>query len=382
MDVRSGHHALRRLSRAQHVGKLVLTMPRRWDPDGVVLVTGGTGTLGAAVARHLATKHGARRLVLASRSGRGAELAAELTALGADVRIVACDVADRDALARLIAEHPPSAVVHAAGVLQDGMFSSLTPEHLAAVMRPKVDGARHLHDLTRDLDLHAFVLFSSFAGVLGEPGQANYAAANTLLDSLAAHRRAIGLPATSLAWGLWSARSGMTGHLSDEHISRLRRRGIAPMGTEQGLALFDAALQTGEAALVPACIQLTRVRPGSTPVQGLTPADEAAPAELTVRERLEEASAEDQDRLLMDLVRTQATEVLGYGDARAIGPDEPFRELGFDSLLSVDLRNRINSVTELRLPTESVIEHPTPMALVGLIKATLADTTKKGQAHA
>jgi acyl carrier protein len=200
-------------------------------------------------------------------------------------------------------------------------------------------------------------MYSSVVGVIGLPGQANYAAANTLLDSLAQHRQANGLPATALAWGLWAERSGMTSHLSEVQVKKLR-----PLTTEQGLALFDAAMRTGEATLVASR-------------SGLATREPEPPKEMTLRERLGNASGDEQEHILLDLVRNQAAEVLGYTEA--IRPDETFRELGFDSLLSVDLRNRINGVTDLRLPTESVIQHPTPAALVGFIKETL-----KGEGNA
>ncbi|MFI8997837.1 type I polyketide synthase [Streptomyces sp. NPDC053542] len=391
-DVGDGPRALRLLSRARHRGKLVLTMPRSFEPDGTTLITGGTGALGALVARHLVTRHGARRLVLASRRGRTARgasrLVAELTDLGAEVSVVACDVTDRAALARLIEEHPPSAVLHTAGVLDDALLTSLTADALLDVMRPKVEAAWYLHELTAHLDLSAFVLFSSAAGVLGEPGQANYAAANAFLDALAQYRRARGLEAVSMAWGLWEERSGMTGHLSGADLGRMRRAGIAPLATERALELFDTARESAAALTVPIRLdasELTaggRVSPlladllprGGAPAAAPEPESEseqqtAPPA--TADEAPAQPSGDERRKALMDLVRSQAAEVLGYADVDVIPPTESFKELGFDSLLGVDLRNRLNAATGLRLPAESVNEHRTPEALVAFISAQM-----------
>ncbi|MFI2380596.1 SDR family NAD(P)-dependent oxidoreductase, partial [Streptomyces sp. NPDC018964] len=236
-----------------------------WDvAGGTVLVTGGTGGLGRIVARHLVVEHGVRDLLLVSRRGAVAEgvedLVAELSGLGARVSVEACDVADADAVAALMGRYPVRAVVHAAGVLDDGMVESLTDERLARVLRPKVDAAWHLHEATKDLDLTAFVLFSSMSGILGGPGQANYAAGNTFLDALARHRRSLGLPATSLAWGPWTQDAGMIGTLSDTDVHRIARAGMPELTPEQGAALFDAALDTGEPVVLPVRLDLPALR--------------------------------------------------------------------------------------------------------------------------
>src|SRR6202034_2903076 len=231
-DIRRAPQAFRFMSQARHVGKIVLTLPdAAIAADGTALITGGTGRLGGLIAKHLISEHGVRNIVLVSRRGRAApgaeELETQLLALGAQVLVEACDVADRAQLAALIdsldLEHPLKTVVHAAGVLDDGVIQSLDGEQLDRVLAPKLDAAWHLHELTRHLDLGTFVLFSSVAGVLGRPGPSNYAAANSFLDALAQHRRVQGLAATSLAWGYWAQASDMTAHLSPVHVTRIRR---------------------------------------------------------------------------------------------------------------------------------------------------------------
>nr|WP_237307928.1 MDR/SDR family oxidoreductase [Streptomyces alboflavus] len=265
-DVRRAPEAFRYLSQARHVGKVVLTLPPVFEARGTVLVTGALGGLGRVVARHLAERHGVRDLLLVSRRGAdtpGAdEVRSELEELGAAVTIAACDVADRAALAGLIdsVRDDLSAVVHVAGVVDDGVITSLTPERLDTVLRPKVDAAVNLNELTAGLDLSAFVLFSSAAGVLGSAGQANYAAANAFLDALAQHRRAQGLPATSLAWGLWADQGGMAGALADEDIDRMNRAGVAALSAAEGLALLDASLAQPDGALVPMKLHLDTLR--------------------------------------------------------------------------------------------------------------------------
>ncbi|MEU1630995.1 type I polyketide synthase [Streptomyces sp. NPDC020096] len=368
---------------------------RPLDPTGTVLVTGGTGTLGALVARHLVTEHGARRLLLVSRRGAdaagAAQLTAELGALGAEVTIAACDAADRVALAEVLAsvpaEHPLTAVVHTAGVLDDGVISSLTPERVDRVLRPKADAAWNLHELTRDLDLSAFVLFSAVAGVLGSAGQANYAAANGYLDALAQYRRAQGNTATSLAWGLWAEASGITGDLTDAELRRMARGGMGALSSAEGMALFDAALRGGQAVLVPARLDLGAVRAaagtGSVPAmfRGLI----RTPGRRTVRpgtagggsplaQRLRGLSAAERVRTLLDLVRTQVAAVLGHAGPEAVEAQRAFKEMGFDSLTAVELRNRLNTATALRLPTSLVFDYPNPTALADHLLGELLGT--------
>ncbi|MCK9896147.1 type I polyketide synthase, partial [Frankia sp. AgB32] len=368
-----------------------------WDGDGTVLLTGATGVLGSALARHLVRTHGVRHLLLASRQGPqapgAADLLDDLTGHGATVTLAACDVADRAALEELLAavprEHPLTAVVHTAGVLDDGVLAALTPARLDRVLRPKADAAWHLHELTRGLDLAAFVLFSSAAATFGGPGQANYAAANAFLDALAGWRRAAGLPALSLAWGLWAQRGGMTGHLDDTDVRRLTRGGLRPLPTDLGLALFDAALDAGQATVLPLSLDTAALRAqiGSGPVppllRGLVrgaprrAAAGAAAEEVSdaasggLRGRIAEMSADDGVAAVLTVVRVQAAAVLGHRSSDAVGADRAFRELGFDSLSAVELRNRLRSATGIRLPVTLVFDYPNPAALAAYVHAEL-----------
>ncbi|GLW72097.1 polyketide synthase [Kitasatospora phosalacinea] len=347
------------------------------DPEGTVLVTGASGAIGTLLARHLVAAHGVRRLLLLSRTGPAAlaALATELAAAGAEVRTAACDVADRAALAAVLADlpaaHPLTAVVHVAGVLDDGVVTALTAERTAAVLRPKVDGTLHLHELTADAPLAAFVLFSSVSGVLGTPGQANYAAANSFLDSFAAHRRAHGLPALALAWGQWEQPGGMAGTGRTVGTAAL-----APLTAEEGLALFDAALGTGLAALAPVKpnLPVLRERPADTlprPLRDLagpprlrTAATAGADGDGTALDRtLAALPAAERPAAVLELVRTHAAAVLGHASAADVEPTGQFQQLGFDSLTAVELRNTLNAATGLRLPATLVFDYPTPAAL-------------------
>ncbi|MEV5955787.1 SDR family NAD(P)-dependent oxidoreductase [Streptomyces sp. NPDC051987] len=385
-DVRRARDAFRFMSQARHTGKIVLTVPPALDPVGTVLISGG-GTLGGIVARHLVTQHGVRHLLLASRSGGGADLAAELTALGASVTFSACDLGDRDALARLLAgipaDHPLTGVVHTAGVLDDGTLGTLTPEQIDTVFRPKVDAAWHLHELTRDLDPAMFVLYSSGAGVLGDAGQGNYAAANTFLDALAAHRRAEGLPAQSLAWGFWEQRSALTARVDAVGVARLEREGSRALTNEEGMALFDSARLLDEPLLVAAPLTTRNLREVPPLLRGLartparrTAASSPAATDSELTRRLAVLPTTEQDRLLTTMVRAQAAAVLGHSSPDAISSDRAFRDLGFDSLTAVELRNRLATVTGLRLPATLVFDHPTATGLAGLLRTRLLGVTE------
>ncbi|MFI6091328.1 type I polyketide synthase, partial [Streptomyces sp. NPDC051218] len=392
-DVRRAVEAFRFLSGAQHIGKVVLTvpaLPAHVGREGTVLVTGASGALGGLVARHLASTGRARRVLLASRRGMGAsrmsELVADLAGSGTSVQVVACDVADREQLAEVIAGVPSVApltgVIHTAGVLDDGVVGTLTPDRVRHVMRPKSDAAWHLHELTRHLDLDTFTLFSSVAGVWGTPGQANYAAGNTFLDALAAHRRHQGLPAVSLAWGPWE--QGMAGELTDADRQRMGRQGLRPLATPDGLALLDAAAGQTDPLLVTARLDLPALRRLGSAVPALvtglvrpgrrTAAAAAGPeVSKSLANQWAALPPEQLDGALLDLVLTQAALVLGRPGPESIESARYFRQLGFDSLTALQFRNRISGAIGLRLPAAVVFDYPTPVELAGYLRERIAD---------
>ncbi|MEU7024035.1 type I polyketide synthase [Streptomyces sp. NPDC046203] len=362
-----------------------------WDADGTVLITGGTGLLGARLARHLVAEHGVRHLLLTSRRGAEAPgaraLSEELTKLGADVRLAAVDVADREALAVLLdgipAEQPLTAVVHAAGAMDNALVGSLTDEQVARVLRPKADAAWHLHELTRDLGLTAFVLYSSTGGMVLPAGQANYAAANVFLDALAEHRRAQGLPASSLAWGVWAGTAVEGGDLDEHDLQRMNRSGVAELSFAEGLALFDDAVRAPDAVLAPVRLDLAalRDRVGELPalLRGLVrpqtrrvaQAGSVAVETSTVERKLAGLPEADRERYLLDLVRGHVAAVLGHGNPAAVEPGQGFSELGLDSLGAIELRNRLQSATGLRLPATLMFDYPNSVALSGFLLGEL-----------
>ncbi|TXC93908.1 type I polyketide synthase [Streptomyces sp. ISID311] len=373
----------------------------QWDPEGTVLITGGTGGLGAAVARHLVTRHGARRLLLVSRRGEQAPgalaLQQELAELGAQALPVACDVSDRTALEKLLAEipegHPLSAVIHTAGVTENGLIETQTPHRIDAVLRPKADAAWHLHELTQHQPLAAFVLFSSTAGLFVGAGQANYAAANVFLDALARHRTAQGLPALSLAWGLWDDTHGMAGQLAEADLERMRRMGMRPLPTARALALLDAAMAVDDASvLVPVGLETAALSAQGGTVPALlrtlvrTPMRRAVTASAAptagadaLSQRLAGLPESDRALILLDLVRNNTAAVLGHGSGELVDPARAFKDIGFDSLAAVDLRNLLNAATGLRLPATLVFDFPAPAVLAAHLAAELVPDLSSGQ---
>ncbi|MGW4488740.1 type I polyketide synthase [Amycolatopsis sp. NPDC004368] len=354
---------------------------RSWNSAGTVLITGGTGGLGRVIARHLVDHHGSRHVVLASRRGDTAEGAAdfvaELRGAGAEVSVIACDLAERREVERLLStiavEHPLTAVIHAAGVLDDGVVASMSDERLDTVLRPKVDAAWHLHELTADLDLAAFVMFSSVAGTLGTPGQTNYAAANAGLDAIAEYRRGLGLPSLAIAWGLWVQPTGMTASLNDRDVQRSVRSGMSPLDDERGLALFDSALQSETATVVAMELDSAVLRAGGEHaplvLRGLLPSGSLRRPTATgtgggvLMEKLTELSEPERRHALLELIADQTRVVLGHTGDSVIDHGRSFHDMGFDSLTSVELRNRLAAETGLKLPATLLFDEPNPAAL-------------------
>jgi polyketide synthase 1/15 len=404
-DVRSAANAYRFMSQARHIGKVVLNMPSALANDlarGTVLISGATGMVGAVLARHLVSAYGVRHVVLASRRGDRAEgaaaLAAELTGAGAHVELLKCDVADRDAVAELLAQiaqrcPPLRGVIHAAGVLDDAVITSLTPDRLRPVLQAKVDAAWNLHDLTRDLGLSMFVLCSSIAATVGAPGQGNYSAANAFLDGLAAHRRSIGLAGVSLVWGLWEQTSAMTAHLSDRDRARISRSGMSPMNPTQALELFDAALTVNHPVMVAARLNRAALeasaRRGGLPTlfSGLARRSrrrltgdtaDAAKTPSTLAHRLSGLSSSEQHELLVGTVCVEAAAVLGHPAPEEIDPDAAFQDFGLDSLTAVELRNRLKTVTGLTLPPTLTFDNPTPATVADYIARQIVEVLDTG----
>jgi polyketide synthase 12 len=378
--VRRAREAVHHLARARHTGKLVLTFPVPMNRDGTVLIAGGTGTLGACVARHLAARHGVRHLLLASRSGPNADGAAEIVAslseLGAEVTVAACDTTDRVAVESLLgsipARNPLTAVIHLAGQLDDVPVGDLTAAQVAAVFRPKVRTAWNLHELTREHDLSAFIMFSSVVGLLGLPGQANYAAANTILDALACNRYLQGLPATALAWGLWAGDTGMTRHLTAQDRARMRRHGVAAMPTDEALALFGDMLQASQPTLVPVRLDRHALRSHDATVPalltGLIRPQRPAISGSSLAQRLSARDQAGQHSILLKLIRDNAAVTLGHANPGIIDTSRTFRQLGFDSLTAIEFRNRLAAETGLNLPATLTFDFPTPAGLAARLR--------------
>ncbi|ONF62099.1 SDR family NAD(P)-dependent oxidoreductase [Amycolatopsis keratiniphila] len=360
LSIRDGvPHALRIARTAPASGRPI-------DPAGTVLITGGTGALGAALARHLVSAHGVRHLLLASRRGPSAPGADELRELPANVRIVDGDIADPAFVRRLVGscDPPLTAVVHSAAVVADAAFTAQTTGGIDTVFRPKADAAAILHEATRHLPLSAFVLFSSLAGTFGNAGQANYAAANRYLDALAVRRQAEGLPATSIAWGLWDLEIGLGSQIPEAARHRIHTSGVAALTVEEGMALFDAALGHPEPVLIAARLDPTAA--GLPPIADGLGRPAARPAPPSPGRHWPDQPTE---RELRDLLRVELAEVLGHHDPGTIPVDKPFTELGLDSLAVIDLRTRLRELTGVELPARVLFDHPTVTELTGHLRA-------------
>ncbi|QLL09756.1 type I polyketide synthase [Mycobacterium vicinigordonae] len=380
-DLGAARQAYRFVSQARHTGKVVLTLQSNTGlADGTVLITGGTGMAGAALARHLVSRHRVPHVLLVSRAGEHAqgisELTLELRKAGAQVSVAAADVADRDTVADVLTRIPKSfplkAVIHAAGVLDDGLIESLTPDRMDKVLRAKVDGAWNLHELTQKLQLSAFVVFSSMAGILGTPGQGNYAAANGFLDALVTRRRSAGLPGVSIAWGLWAEASAMTRHLSERDKARMGRAGLAELETEQAMALFDAALAADPGVVIATRFDAASLSEDVPPLLGelvrrparrAVSSGESGFATTGLVARLRALDAEQRHRELVEVVCSNAATVLGRSSMADINAQGAFRDLGFDSLTAVELRNRLKTATGLTLSPTLIFDYPSPTAL-------------------
>ncbi|WP_435243992.1 SDR family NAD(P)-dependent oxidoreductase, partial [Streptomyces cucumeris] len=391
LAVREGETLVPRLVRAVTDDEARPDMPTGLDPDGTVLITGGTGTLGGLVAEHVVRVWGVRHLLLVSRRGveapEAGALAARLEELGAGVRIAAVDVADAGAVVDLVAgvgpEHPLTGVIHAAGVLDDAVLTSQTPERLAEVWAAKAAAAAHLHTATAGLPLALFVMFSSAAGVLGSPGQANYAAANAFCDALAVHRRALDLPGVAVAWGLWDRSSELTGKLADTDRARMSRSGITAMTSEKALSLLDTACDHGRSQLLAAELDVAGLSGGDVPrvLRGLSGGGvrrrlAAGGVEVSgLVGRLAGLDAAGRLGVVLEVVRGAVAVVLGFGSGGEVRGEAAFKELGFDSLTAVELRNRLSSVTGLRLPATMVFDYPTPRVLAEYLCTRLTGAT-------
>ncbi|MFL6653180.1 MAG: thioester reductase domain-containing protein [Sulfurifustis sp.] len=389
--------ALRLMAQARHVGKVVLVpakQRRLIQPDGAVLMTGGVGGLGRCLTKWLATQHGVKDFVLTSRRGLDAPdakaIVAELAELGAKATVVACDATDAKGLEAVIAtftaERPLRGVIHAAGLIDDGMLTSFTPERFDAVLSPKVDGAWTLHKLTQDLELDFFVLFSSIAGVAGAPGQGNYAAANAFMDALAYHRRSRGLAGTSIAWGPWDA--GMAARLSDADKARQRRLGMDALTVSEGTELFETIVMKGVPLSVPTALDLPRMQRAieehgaeiPTIFHSLFSGSSGAQSDAAsgggganLRKVLSETAPEQQDAVVLEMVRAVVAKTLEFGSPEDVDVSLPLQDIGVDSLTAVLLRNQLSDMTGLALPAKIAFDHPNLRSLGEFIFAKLRE---------
>ena len=384
-----------RMQQVSSVPKLLLANHRLLRPDGAVLITGGLGHLGARVARWMASDHGIRDLVLTSRHGMetacAEALVAELSGLGVRVTVMAGNIADQESVDSIMATfskgRPLRGVVHAAGVVDSGVLSSMTPERCETTIVPKAYGAWLLHQATRNLDLDLFLMFSSISGVIGMPGLANYAAANNFLDSLAHLRSAQGLPATSVAYGTWAGDGGMASKLGPTTISHLAYFGLDPLPPDEGLELLKQAVVSGRALTVAAALDLERLR-GFFEEQGgripplfdtLLPRDSIAAqgpstSRWHLRKALSEAGSEQRAGIVLNTVRHVVAKALGFTHPLRVEVDRPLKDIGIDSLTAVQMRNHLATLTGLTLSVNIAFIHPNLRVLSHSLLSQLQDT--------
>lgn len=366
--------------------------------DGAVLVTGGLGDLGGRIARSLVTSHGICDLVLTSRRGiesPGADaFVAELAKLGAKATIVGGDIADIDSLRSMMqftVDRPLRGVIHAAGVVDSGVLSSLTPQKCATTFAPKVDGLWNLHQLTKDMDIDLFMMFSSISGIMGLPGLGNYAAANSFMDSLAYLRRAQGLPATSVAFGTWGG-DGMATTLISTTRAHLSQLGLGFLAPEVGLKLFEQAVHQGRALTVAAVLDLQRLKAyyedqGGVPpflrsMLGQSKVKKPVDRAVNLRDMLVDAAPEQHGSIMLRLVQETVARALGYTRIDDVDVSRPLLELGIDSLTAVLIRNHLATLTAMALPPNIALLHRDLKSLSKFLLSLLLGDSGSGSSSA
>jgi len=399
--VRRNRVLVPRLQRIGPVSQSTLAKHGLVRPGGAVLITGGLGDLGARVARWLASDHGVHDLVLISRRGMDSPAADDLVAglcrLGARVTVITGDVADAECIRSIMAifkeDRPLRGIVHAAGVVDSGVLSSMTPQRCETTIAPKMYGAWNLHQATQHVDMDLFMMFSSISGVMGMPGLANYAASNSFLDALAHFRRAQGLPATSVAYGTWAGDGGMASKLASATLSHLAQYGLDPLPPDEGLDLFRQAVVGGRPLTMAAALDLGRLRVYLEDQRGGIPpllrsllsrdshvAKSSSHGRRSLHELLSEAEPRQHAGMVLVMVRQVVAKALGFTHATDVEIDRPLKDIGIDSLTAVQMRNHLATLTGLKLSVNIVFLHPTLRTLSRFLLSELQqqDTLSNG----